>query len=109
MRISRSNLLYYPSQPAPSAAVPKADEPVTSTRLTLGRYFADIVPGGDELLPVFHWVIQRVGSPEILRLGQEASFAHAVDRAHECLEDLAQPGGKTEKRRMAIYEFGELK
>jgi hypothetical protein len=103
---------------------PQSGKPITSTRLTMGGYFADIVPGSDGSVPVFHWVVQRVGSPEILSLGQEVSLAHAVDRAHECLENeclenerlesecqqtLARHGGKTEKRRTAFYEFGEIK
>jgi hypothetical protein len=76
-----------------------------STRLMLGRYFADIV--SDPGHAVCHWVVQRAGSPEILRLGQEDSFPLALERAHQCLESLAMrsrgPG------RAALYQYGEFR
>jgi hypothetical protein len=76
-----------------------------STRIMLGHYFADVVSSRDSA--IVHWVIQRVGSPEILRLGQENSFPHALEQAHECLESLLVRS--TEVPRAALYEFGEGK
>ncbi|HET9839645.1 MAG TPA: hypothetical protein VFR84_15560 [Candidatus Angelobacter sp.] len=75
-----------------------------STRLMLGGYFADIVsnPGHN----VCHWVVQRVGSPEVLRLGQEHSFPLALERAHQCLESLAVRSRKN-THRAALYHYGE--
>jgi hypothetical protein len=76
-----------------------------STRLMLGRYFAEIVADEDDSL--FHWVVQRLGAPEILQLGQEASFSRALERTHYALEVLA--GNEARKARAAWYEFGERK
>jgi hypothetical protein len=103
MRADKNNVLDYPHSRIRS--FPGAEP--QSTRLVLGSYFADIVPGGGKLDKVFHWVIQRVGSAEILRLGQEKSFSHALDRTHECLEELVfreeNPGKRT-----IYYQFGDL-
>jgi hypothetical protein len=71
----------------------------------LGSYFADIVT--DVGRTVFHWIVQPVGSLEILQMGQEISFAGALERAHQCLENLvAQDRNKTQ--RAALYKFGDL-
>jgi hypothetical protein len=75
-----------------------------STRLMLGRYFADIVADPDR--PLCHWVIQRVGSAEVLRLGQETSFSLAVERAHHCLKGLVMRH-KRQPHSAALYQFGE--
>jgi hypothetical protein len=74
-----------------------------TTRLMLGRYFADIVT--DSQRSVFHWIVQRQGSNEILRLGQETSFSSAMERAHYSLESLA--GHSRRQPQEALYEFGE--
>jgi hypothetical protein len=92
-----------------SSEVMESDTRFQSTRLALGSYFAEIVPDYEGAQPVFHWVVQRLGSPEILHLGQEASFAYAVDRTHECLEHLAARTEIRKKQRAVFYEFGELK
>jgi hypothetical protein len=76
-----------------------------STRLLLGRYFAEIV--ADQHDSLFHWVVQRLGAPEILQLGQETSFSRALERTHYALEILA--GHEASKARAAWYEFGERK
>ena len=76
-----------------------------STRLILGRYYAEIV--ADQSDSLFHWVVQRVGSREVLQLGQETTFASALDHAHYCLEVLAGRDAKT--ARAAWYDFGERK
>ena len=76
-----------------------------STRLLLGRYFAEIVPDQNDSL--FHWVVQRLGAPEVLQLGQEISFSRALERSHYALEVLA--GQEASKARAAWYEFGERK
>ena len=74
-----------------------------STRLLLGRYFADIVADRDHA--VCHWVVQRMGSAEVLRLGQEHSFSLALERAHQCLESLATRS-KRDTNRAALYQYG---
>ena len=72
------------------------------TRLQLGGYIADIVPD-DELNPcVHHCILQRLGSPNILFLGQEVTFAAALECGHRYLQAFAFPRAK---RVGAIYEF----
>jgi hypothetical protein len=46
--------------------------------------------------------VQRVGSPQVLYLGQEISFAAALECGHRHLEELA--AARRDKHR-AIYEF----
>jgi len=46
--------------------------------------------------------VQRIGSPQVLYLGQENSFAAALECGHRHLEELA--AAHREKHR-AIYEF----
>ena len=72
------------------------------TRLQLGGYLADIVPDHDENEPIYHCIVQRIGSLQVLYLGQEKTFADALETGHRHLEELA--GAHREKHR-AIYEF----
>jgi len=104
----KDNLLPYPRTRARKGAAETAGDRSQITRLALGSYFADIVPGKLGGEQVFHWVIQQVGSAEILRLGQELSFAHALDRAHECLENLVFRR-ENQGKRTVFYEFGQVK
>lgn len=85
------------------AILEKDDQRETvSMRLMLGGNFAEIVPDQDR--SVFHWVVQLEGSAEVLQMGQELSFARALDRAHYALEILA---GLDLKKAQTWYEFGE--
>jgi hypothetical protein len=77
-----------------------------STRLIMGRYFADIVPDAGPQPFLYHWIVQRRGSAEVLRLGQEIGFSRALEQAHNCLESLARAAGKRARPRSPIYEFG---
>ena len=72
------------------------------TRLQLGGYIADIVSDHDQQPPIPHCIVQRVGSPRVLYLTQENSFAAALECGHRHLEKLA--AAHREKHR-AIYEF----
>ena len=68
----------------------KKDRPVPpNTRITMGRYIADILldtrQGG-----IYHWIIQRTGSAEIINWNQERSFEAAESAARECLEALVR-------------------
>lgn len=74
------------------------------TRLRLGEYFADLVPDGSGPSPVYHWIVQRQGSPEVVNMGQEFTFSAALEQGHRCLESLMKR--KRSKRRYALYEFG---
>lgn len=71
------------------------------TRLCLGGYVADIVPDKDRP-SIHHCIVQRLGSPNVLYLGQEATFAAALESGHRHLEELAKL--RLESAR-AIYEL----
>jgi hypothetical protein len=59
----------------------------TSSRLIIGQLFADIV--ADPKFPdsQFHWVVQQIGSTDILAFGQESSRAAAEAAALQYLKD----------------------
>lgn len=86
-----------------AAAAPSFTTPGRyGTRLQLGGYIADIVSDQDQNPPIHHYIVQRVGSPQVLYLGQENSFAAALECGHRHLEELA--AAHREKHR-AIYAF----
>jgi len=93
-----NNLLKAPAETVPSFSTPAR----YGTRLRLGGYIADIVSEPDQCPPIHHCIVQRVGSPQVLYLGQEISFAAALECGHRHLEELA--AARREKHR-AIYEF----
>jgi hypothetical protein len=73
-----------------------------TTRVMLGRYFAEIVADADE--SIFHWLVQREGSNELLQLGQEYSFSSALESANNCIDRLvARSRGKV--RCPVLYGF----
>lgn len=72
------------------------------TRIQLGAYIADIVPDDEENSPIHHCIVQRVGSPKVLYLGQENTFAAALESGYRHLEQLVRP---QPKKTGAIYEF----
>ena len=72
------------------------------TRLRLGNYIADIIPDRDDHPMVHHWIVQGVDSPKIICLGQESTFAAALEYGHLCLEALARTHGNQDR---AIGEF----
>ena len=72
------------------------------TRVQLGSYIADIVPDDVENPSIHHCIVQRVGSPNVLYLGQESSFAAALESGYRHLEELAGPHPNNTT---AIYEF----
>lgn len=63
-------------------------ESPSNTRLTLGDYIADIVFDTRHQGQIYHWIIQRVGSAEVLQWGQEHSFEQAEREARICLENF---------------------
>jgi hypothetical protein len=73
------------------------------TRVQLGNYIADIVADNQKNPSVHHCIVQRVGSPNVLYLGQESTFAAALESAYRRLEELVGPRPK--KKTAAIYEF----
>ena len=72
------------------------------TRIQMDSYIADIVPDDEEHPTIHHCIVQRVGSPKVLYLGQEDSFAAALESGYCHLEELA---GARSKKPAAIYEF----
>jgi hypothetical protein len=72
------------------------------TRVQLGSYIADIVPDDEEHPSIHHCIVQRLGSPKVLYLRQEDSFAAALKSGYCQLEELA---GSRSKKTAAIYEF----
>jgi hypothetical protein len=69
------------------AAAKHAQEP-SNTRLELGEYIADILLDTRSDGKVCHWIIQKLGSPEIVFWGQEYTFDQAKSAAQSCLEEL---------------------
>jgi len=62
----------------------------SNTRLTLGDYIADILLDTRHHEKIYHWIVQRVGSAEILQWGQEYSFEEAQRQAQSFLENYAK-------------------
>jgi hypothetical protein len=75
-----------------------------ATRLRLGSYIADIVPDDHEQPVIYHCVVQKIGSPEVLCLRQEDTFAAAVECGHHQLERLVKPHWP---KIGAIYELAQ--
>jgi hypothetical protein len=61
-----------------------------NTRLTIGHYIADILVDPRSYATVYHWIIQRIGSAEIIAWSQERSFEEAERAARERLRNLTQ-------------------
>jgi hypothetical protein len=68
-------------QPAPAPS---------NTRLTFGDYFADVLLDKRNHLRIYHWIVQRAGSPSIIFCGQERSYQEACDAAQTYLQRLVQ-------------------
>jgi len=60
----------------------------SNTRFQIGNYFADIFLDSRQQATIYHWIVQRVGSAEILSWGQEESFEAAESAARSCLVHL---------------------
>ncbi len=70
-----------------AAAVKKPRTP-SNTRLTVGNYIADILVDSRQPSVLCHWIVQRIGSAEVLHWGQETTFAEAEQAASEYLRSL---------------------
>jgi hypothetical protein len=58
------------------------------TTLQIGQYVADIYANTREKPPVFHYIITRQGSSEIIYWGQEASEDEALQCAESYIRGL---------------------
>lgn len=70
-----------------TAAARQASEP-ENTRLTLGGYIADVLVDSRGPEKVYHSIVQRIGSAEILEWTQSLSFEEALHVAQSYLEYL---------------------
>jgi len=98
MSSSNSYTLKTPADDAPAFTTPGR----YGTRLRLGGYIADIVSDADRQPPIYHCIVQPVGSTQVLYLGQESSLAAAMECGHRHLEELA---AARRKKHCAIYDF----
>jgi len=72
-------------------AVLKNKTPVggeSNIRLKLKDFFADILCDRRSRPEIWHWIVQRKGSPEILNWGHESSKDRAEEEARAYLESL---------------------
>ena len=69
--------------------VAAAKKQQSKTRIVRGIFLADIVRDTQSQPPVYHWLVQSKGSPEVIGLGQEASFEEAEAAATSFLQSLA--------------------
>ena len=68
---------------------PKATDPQhPNTRLSLGEYFADIINNREQ--DCAYWIIQKIGSSDIVDWGRASDFRAAKAAAHRNLEALVQ-------------------
>jgi len=61
-----------------------------SASFELGGYKADIIVDQKTDPPIHHWIVQRVGSPEILYWGQEYTYEQAETAAQFYISTLAE-------------------
>ena len=76
-----------------AAAIRKTKNP-PNTRLQVGGYIADILVDRRNPSNVCHWIVQRLGSAEILQWGQETTFTEAKAAAGGYLRELARKNRK---------------
>lgn len=70
--------------------VPARGRKHNNTRLTLGDFIADVIIDRQGDAPIYHYIVQRIGSAEVLDWGQEHTFEAAEDRAKAVLAELVQ-------------------
>ena len=59
----------------------------SNTRFALGDYIADVLLDQRHQANIYHWIVQRVGSPAIM-WGQEHSYDNACMEARVYLEKI---------------------
>jgi hypothetical protein len=60
----------------------------SNTRIVSGRFTADLIKDPHTDPPIWHCIVQRAGSPDILYWGQEPTLAKAESAAEEHLKEL---------------------
>src|ERR1041385_6655113 len=72
------------------------------TRLRLGSYIADIVSDGDKKPFIHHCIVQQIGSPQVLYLGQEDTFDAARESGHRLCNDWLRRTGRRQTQSMNL-------
>ena len=85
--------------PARPHLVAASGKTPSNTRLTVGNFIADILIDSRQSATVCHWIVQRLGSAQILSWGQEKSFEAAEKAARGCLADLNSRESKNQTDR----------
>ena len=62
----------------------------SNIRLTLENFFADILCDKRSSPEIWHWIVQRDGSPEIIQWGHEDTQEKAEEEARAFLQNLAR-------------------
>jgi hypothetical protein len=78
-----------PSKPQLVLNKKKENKP-PNTRLQIGSHIADIFVDSRSYATVHHWIVQKLGSAEIIAWGQEKSFEDAEAAARDCLNSLTR-------------------
>lgn len=83
-------------KPAGKRIQPEVSVDPANTRIVCGSFVADVLI--DRLNPtVFHWVVQRFGSPDILHWSQENTFEEAERAAEAYVNRLARQEAQAAK------------
>jgi hypothetical protein len=70
------------------AAGKRVSEPFSNTRLAIGDHIADVLLDTRKHAEVYHWIVQKAGSPEVVYWGQESTFEEAKAAAQSYLQSL---------------------
>lgn len=62
----------------------------SNTRLIVGNYIADVLIGKGQSTETYYYIIQRIGSAEVLDLAYFHTFEAAKESAQAALYDLAK-------------------
>lgn len=74
-----------------SSASPEPDPPERSnTRITVGEHFADLLINRQGPRAIYYWIVQRLGSADVVAWGQEETFDKAEESARHHLGQLEQ-------------------
>jgi len=70
------------------SAAAKKDK-AAQLRLECPPYFTDVISDLRSQPPIYHWLVHREGSPQILQWGQEHTLKKAKSAATAFIRDLA--------------------
>jgi hypothetical protein len=61
-----------------------------TTTIQRKGFVADVILSSSSLGDIYHYVVQREGSTEILHWGQEVSLQRAVESVNEYIDDISK-------------------